>query len=149
METTGLGSHKPAKFQVLVDSDAFIGRAYPDDAHHPQASDIFRSLKARGVHLVTTSFVVVETATVLSHRQGQDVARFFLDEVIAGGAFPVIFITEALYTGALNLFKKQTRKGTSVVDCANVAVVRQFAIPTIFSFDHVYPKKFGVKLAGA
>jgi predicted nucleic acid-binding protein len=36
-----------------------------------------------------------------------------------------------------------------VTDCANVAVARYFHIPTIFSFDKVYPKSFGLKLASA
>jgi predicted nucleic acid-binding protein len=48
---------------------------------------------------------------------------------------------------ALAIFEQQTKKGTSVTDFANVAVVRQFDIATIFSFDRVYPQKFGLKLA--
>lgn len=96
------------------------------------------------MQLVTTSLVVVETATVLSHHQGQDLAKFFLEEIIEGGGFPVIFINEALHQTALNMFQAQTKKGTSITDCASVTVVRQFNIPTIFRFDQVYTKTFGV-----
>lgn len=43
-------------------------------------------------------------------------------------------------------FKMQTKKGASVTDCANVAVVRQFNMPANFGFDQVYAKTFGVRL---
>jgi predicted nucleic acid-binding protein len=96
--------------------------------------------------LVTTSYVVAETPTVLSHRSGQGLAKAFLDEIIENGNFPVIFIAKDLYEQALDIFKQQIKKGSSVTDCANVAVVRRFNIPTIFSFDKVYPKGFEVEL---
>jgi predicted nucleic acid-binding protein len=135
--------------QVLIDSDAFIGWMIEADTHHQQTVQIFNHLVAEQVKFATTSLVVGEAATVLSHRKGQELARTFLDEVIEKGKFLVIYITEALHQEALNIFKEQTKKGTSVVDCANVAVIRQFCIPRIFSFDKVYPNKFGVKFAGS
>jgi predicted nucleic acid-binding protein len=134
-------------FHILIDSDAFVGRINPDDAHHERANRIFQVLAEKKVRLVTTSFVVAETATVLSHRVGQSLAQAFL-EVIQRGNIPVIHIDEALQAAALDLFSEQTKKGTSVTDCANVAVVRRLGITEIFSFDQGYPKRFGVMLAG-
>jgi predicted nucleic acid-binding protein len=124
MENMERGNHqRNHNFQVLVDSDAFIGRVYPNDVHYKRASEIFRSLKEHHVSLVTTSLVVAETATVLSHRKGQSLARIFLEEVIKTGGFPVIHITEDLQEEALTIFLNQTKKGNSVTDCANVAVI--------------------------
>lgn len=135
------------QFQVLVDSDAFVGRINPDDVHHERANRIFQSLAEKKSRLVTTSMVVAETATVLSHRVGQSLARTFL-EVIQRGNIPVIHIDEALQAVALDIFSQQTRRGTSVTDCANVAVVQRLNISEIFSFDQGYPKRFGVGLVG-
>jgi predicted nucleic acid-binding protein len=149
MENTEPGDHRRNnRFQVLIDSDAFVGWMVELDAHHQQARQIFHQLKEQQSHLVTTSFVVAETVTVLSHRSGQALARTFLDEAIENDNFPVIFIAQELYRQALDIFKKQNKKGTSVTDCANVAVARCFHIPTIFSFDKVYPKSFGLELIG-
>jgi predicted nucleic acid-binding protein len=148
MESTALGDQpRSSKFEVLVDSDAFVGWVYPDDKHFHRASEIFEKFKKQGLSLVTTSFVVSETATVLSYKVGQALAKFFLEEVIKKGSFPVIHITEDLQEKAIETFSQQTQRGTSVVDCANVAVMRKFQIPTIFSFDQIYAKKFGVKMA--
>ena len=148
MENTEPGDQeRNNQFQVLVDSDAFVGWMVGFDTHHKRAQQIFHRLKQKKSRLVTTSLVVAETVTVLSHRSGQALARAFLDEVIEKGNFPVIFIAKDLYQQAFNIFKQQDKKGTSVTDCANVAVARRFQISTIFSFDKVYAKSFGLKLA--
>jgi predicted nucleic acid-binding protein len=54
----------------LIDSDASIGWMVAFDANHQQARQIFHQLKEKKSRLVTTSFVVAETASVLSHRSG-------------------------------------------------------------------------------
>lgn len=138
-----------SNFQVLIDSDAFVGWMVEKDANHQKAEKIFNRLRSEKAKLVTTSLVVIETATVLSHRVGQNLAKTFLDEVVDKGGLPVIFLVEDLYNQAVDIFREQTKKGTSVTDCANVAVLRRFSIPAIFSFDKVYPKSFGLKLAGS
>lgn len=132
-------------FHVLVDSDAFVGRFYADDTHYQHSRTIFQQLREQRKRLVTTSFVVAETATVLSHRNGQNLARKFLAEFIGKGNIDVIHITETLQQEAASLFVAQGQRGTSMTDCANVVVMQKFNIPTIFSFDKVYTKQFGLK----
>ena len=54
---------------------------------------------------------------------------------------PIIHINELLHRETLAFFKKQEKKGTSVVDCSNVVIMRRFQIPTIFSFDGFYSRQ--------
>lgn len=129
---------------VLVDSDAFIAWLVADDLLHKEAVDVLRTLQETKQVTVTTSLVVAETATVLSNRVGQEQAGAFLDFV---EKLPIIHITEELQAEALKLFRQQATKGTSVVDCCNVAVVNSFHIAAIFSFDGFY-RKHGLKIAG-
>jgi predicted nucleic acid-binding protein len=131
--------------EVLIDSDAFIGRYYPDDAHNKRASKLFRELKEQSSRAITTSMVIAETATVLSHKVGQDKARHFL-QTIKVSKLPVIHIDENLQEQAIEIFQSQQSRGTSMTDCANVAVVKFFEIPNIFGFDKFYAKQFGIKL---
>lgn len=128
-------------FDVLVDSDAFVGKIYKNDQHYPTANRIFAYLKQAKASIVTTNLVVMETATVLSHRDGQTVACAFL-QAMQRGDIPVIRVSDQLEAEAFSIFSRQTKKGTSVTDCANVAVVRHLQIPRIFSFDKVYRKRF-------
>jgi predicted nucleic acid-binding protein len=127
MANTALGREQVSSFQVLIDSDAFVGRFYPNDAHHQAATRLFKRLQRKRLYSVTTSQVIDEVATVLSHCQGQDLARLFL-RTIEDTKFPTIFVDERLRAEGLNVFVSQTRKGTSVTDCGNVAVISLFLI---------------------
>ena len=133
-------------YHILVDSDAFVGWMLKGDAHYERAGALFAQIKEKRTSVVTTSAVVDETITVLSHRQGQDTARAFLEQVIEQGEFPVLFISEAIRTQALDLFVAQTKKGTSMTDCINAAICARMAIPYIFSFDKAYPTQFNISL---
>jgi predicted nucleic acid-binding protein len=53
----------------------------------------------------------------------------------------VIHLDEKLNRETLRSFQKRERKGTSVVACANVVVMRRFAIATIFSFHRFYTRQ--------
>lgn len=132
------------KFEVLVDSDGWIAFYLPDDLLHADAVSIYERVQAQEKRFVTTCAVIGETATVLSHRSGQKLARQFLLAVEQSG-IPVIFIDEKLYREALELFMQQETKGTSFVDCANVVVARAFEISAILSFDKFYGQQAGLK----
>jgi predicted nucleic acid-binding protein len=136
------GEDKMNKYQVLIDSDAFVGATLNDDAHHETAKQLFNQLIKKRINCATTSLIVIETATVLSKLAGQESARNFITQMTEKHRFPVIFIDEKFYLDALDVFKQQERKRTSVVDCANVAVMKELEIPAIFSFDKVYTKDF-------
>jgi predicted nucleic acid-binding protein len=134
--------------QILVDSDAFVGLLLEKDAHHERSARLFSEVASQGASIVTNSFVIAETATVLSHRVGQELARIFLDEVVEQGRFPTVFVTEALQQQAIEIFRMQERRGTSMTDCVNVAIMQQLQISTIFSFDTFYSKRCNLKLLG-
>jgi predicted nucleic acid-binding protein len=132
--------------QVLVDSDAFVSLLIQKDAHHAETSRLFSELAKKKIRLVTSSFVIAETATVLSHKIGQETARAFLEGVISEGAFPVIHVSESLQSQATAVFKAQESKGTSMTDCVNVALMKQLESSIIFSYDLFYPKRCQLQL---
>src|SRR5262245_2197591 len=90
-------------FDVLIDSDAFVGWLLPNDAHFANVSSIFANLEKTAQKLVTTSWVIAETATVLSVRDGQETARRFLQQVHAI-QLPIIHISEELQEATTKLF---------------------------------------------
>lgn len=144
-ESAVVGKERIIEYQILIDSDAFVGRFFLDDSHYVQSKKLFEELEEAHASIVTTSAVIGETATVLSHRKGQELALQFL-HVITRSQLPIIHIDAQIHNEALVLFKQQRERGTSYTDCANVAVLRQFTIPKIFSFDQVYEKRFGIEL---
>ena len=54
-------------------------------------------------------------------------------------------IDEDLETMTWKIFKRQTKKGTSFVDCANMAVIEKYKLDGIITFDEFYPKEMMVR----
>jgi predicted nucleic acid-binding protein len=145
MGSTALGGEVMSNFELLVDSDAFVGWIFPNDTHYERSNALFEKIQGHELRIVTTSWIVAETATVLSHRRDQELARFFLKRIRERN-FPTIHIDDQLQIAATKLFEAQQARGTSMPDCANVVVMQSFRIPQIFSFDEAYTKQYRVKV---
>lgn len=125
--------------QVLIDSDALFGLYMPSDSHHPKAKAIFKDLFEKESSLFISNLVIQETATVLSYRFGHGVALKFVDR-LEDMRFNKIFIDNSLEESAWNLFKQSFKKGTSFVDCSNLAIYKNSNMDAIFSFDRFYKR---------
>ena len=126
----------------LTDSDFWVGLLHKTDANHAKAQKAFKQVRQNRDVLVITNYVVSEAGTVLSHKAGQQMARQFFDVT---AKYTTFHIDEQLHKQSVELFKKQNKKGTSMVDCSNVIVIQHFGLsPHIFSFDKFY-KKFDLK----
>ena len=123
--------------KILLDSDALFALYVAKDAHHLNAKRIFKSLLHAHAELWTTNLVVQETATVVSFRLGQKQAKEFLTRLRRINIRET-FVSPKLSAKAWEIFRKQEKKGTSFVDCANVAVTKEMRIKDIFSFDKIY-----------
>lgn len=134
----------PTPFDYLVDSDAFVALMLPGDALAPTVQQLFRHIETERQRIAVTNWVVAETATVLSYRDGQATATRFLT-MIEEGEIPILAITEALERATHQLFREQKTKGTSMVDCSNVAAARYYDIPKLLAFDHFY-RRFGYEV---
>ncbi len=104
------GEEAKSEFQVLIDSDAFEPWIHTNDSHHKKVKSTFQKIKKSQISMVTSSWVVAETATVLSHRKGQFLAREFLRK-IRDLSFPVIHVDERLQEDATQIFELQEKKG--------------------------------------
>ena len=145
MERRERGGEVKDELHILFDSDAFVGWLWPDDKLFIKANQIFEQIKQKQLRIVTTSWVIAEAATVLSHREGQILARSFMKRM-RDMRFPTIHIDEVLQSEAEKLFERQEKKGTSMVDCGNIIVMQRYKIPTIFSFDRFYKRQSGIQM---
>ena len=53
---------------VFVDTGAWVALRYGRDQHHGRARTLLRQLRADGIGLVTTEWVMVEAVTLLKAR---------------------------------------------------------------------------------
>jgi len=128
---------------IFVDTSAFVAWLWLDDSFHKEAEKQFALIEKKKRIPITSSYVIDETATVLSHREGQLLARQFL---ISASRIPTIFITEDLRSKTIDLFSNQKLKGTSIVDCSNVVAMQDQDIDTIFTYDAVFAKVFHLQV---
>jgi len=125
--------------KYLIDSDFLFGLFVAHDPRHKKTTSLLKSLAGKEHELVVSNLVVQETATVLSRKGNQGTAIFFLSE-LSKMPVEVLYIGEDDENSGWQIFKKQTKKGTSFVDCANLAVAEKYKLDGILSFDKFYPK---------
>ena len=132
-------SHAQNPVKVFVDADAFIALLKADDQNHSRATAIFQKLANQDTHFLTSNYAFAETVTVLSQRVGHRVAVEFIERIKADDSdFQMLWVSEDIEQKALELFKKQTSKNVSFMDCCHMACIRQYQLDAVFSFDHGY-----------
>jgi predicted nucleic acid-binding protein len=67
---------------VFVDTSAFFAVIDRDEANHDDAARVWAELLAAQATLLTTSYVLVETAALLQHRIGLAALRSFYEDVV-------------------------------------------------------------------
>ncbi len=129
--------------KALLDANVLVALYRPEDGSHDNAVKVVSMLKDVAWEFVCTNLLVQETATVLSMRVGMNLARKFLKDyhdIIS----EEIFIDGDVENLSWKIFSNQQKKGTSFVDCANLAVIEKYRLDGIVSFDTFYPKELRI-----
>lgn len=133
---------KSVKFlTIFVDTDAFVALIKENDSNHAKAKNIFQKLQGMSIEFTTSNYVFSETITIFSQKVNHATAVRFIDAMISSeNTFNIKRADEAIEDLAVNIFKEQTSKNISFVDCTNMAFVRKIGLNGIFSFDKAYAK---------
>jgi predicted nucleic acid-binding protein len=124
---------------IFVDSDAFVALAKEDDNNHNKAVKLLELLLTQSVTFITSNYVFSETVTVISMRVGHKQAVAFIEKLkTQDNEFEIKWVDADIEATAIEIFKRQTSKNTSFVDCTNMALLEQLHAEAIFSFDEVY-----------
>ncbi len=126
---------------ILVDSDAFIALRKQDDSNHKRAFLMFNNFKDKKVKFFASNYVFSETITVLSQRVSHKNAIEFIEQKNNPTTFfSILRLSEEIEELAIEIFKKQTSKNVSFVDCTNMALLEGKQADIIWSFDEIYKK---------
>jgi predicted nucleic acid-binding protein len=78
---------------------------------------------------------------VISLRVGHEEAVAFIEKLKSPeSGFEIKWVDTDIEDVAIEIFKKQTSKNTSFVDCTNMVFLERLHADAIFSFDEVYKK---------
>ena len=123
---------------IFVDSGAWIALVSQGDQHYNDAVTIFNDLIQQRTQLLTTDYVIDETATRLRYKVNHSIAVQFLNLIESSkvtGRLTVTEIDSALFQEAERLFRQYDTAELSFTDCTSFAVCQQYNISEAFAFD--------------
>ena len=118
---------------IFVDSSAIYAYLVRDDEHHPRALEAFRRLLTTDDSLLTTNYILVETAALLQRRLGVEAVRTLHDDLVP--LFRIDWIAEDDHLRAMEAVLTAGRRKLSLVDCVSFRCMRRLHITTAFAFD--------------
>lgn len=136
---------------VFADTGAWIALLSRDDRQHAAAVHRYRQLVEHGDRLLTTNYVVDETATHLRYRLGLPAAldfRRMLDDAAATGRVRVAWVDERADAQGWQILEKYAAVGLSLTDAVSAAVARAGHITEVFGCDHDFEALGFVVLPG-
>jgi len=131
---------------VIVDADAIVAQAYPNDSNHQKAVAISDNLNKLGAQVIYPATAVLEAVTVLQRRLNSGATAYGTAVVLTDPKVDVAEVSQTTLMGAMDNFSPTTSKKNTLFDCVVLAIAEEKKADAIFSFDHFYKNK-GFKLA--
>ena len=135
---------------IFVDSGAWIALLDRRDQYHSEAVAIYNDLMQQRTQLLTTDYVIDETATRLRYKVNHSIAVQFLNLIESSkvtGRLTVTEIDSVLFQTAERLFRQYDTAELSFTDCTSFVVCRRRNISEAFAFDQHFPM-MGIALRG-
>lgn len=121
--------------RIFVDSNYFIALYRISDSLHEHALRITHALEQKGMILVVSNLIFAETVTVLSQREGKELAWQAGEDLLKNEQVRHMHVDEALQRKSWEIFREVQEKNISFVDCSTVAVMQTEGISTLLTFD--------------
>jgi len=131
---------------VVVDADAIIAQADPNDKHHLTAikiSEFLANTKAQVVYPVTA---ITESNAYIQRVLNSTASAYGTAVIFTDPSVQVAEVNQEVIKSALKYFNPKTSKKNTLFDCIIAAIAKEKQADAIFSFDKFYPRN-GFKLA--
>lgn len=125
--------------EIFVDTSAIYALLVEHDGNHPAARSAGPSLRDENARLVTSSFVVLETVSLLQTRIGVEAARIFYREVLP--SLHVVWVGEELLHRAMAALLASSQRGMSLTDWSSFTLMRERGIGRAFAFDDNFSRQ--------
>ena len=132
--------------EVFVDTSALFSLLVDTDDNHEAARMAAPSLRDQDASLVTSSFVVLETVTLLQTRIGVAAVRIFYQDVLP--LLKVAWIDEDLLHRAMAALLASSHRRISLTDWSSMTLMRERGIVHVFAFDEDFARQ-GFELVSA
>lgn len=119
---------------TYIDTSAFLAMLDPSDHRYSRAVQTWQMLVDREDRLLISSYVLIETISVLHRRFGMHVVGRFLADIMP--VLEIAWMDVNFHTIAVSaLLSHPGKGGPSLVDCMSFEVIRQQRIQDVFAYD--------------
>lgn len=136
---------------VFVDTGAWIAVAETRDRLHGVATAHLQRLVRRGVPLLTSNYVVSETATKLRYDSGLPTALKFRDSLASAATakrLQIAWVDSAVEAEGWKILSRYSDIRLSMTDAVGAAIARAERVSVVFGFDADF-RKLGFDLQPA
>ncbi|MSP63614.1 MAG: PIN domain-containing protein [Myxococcales bacterium] len=120
---------------VFIDTGAFVALVDRDDERHGRAKRLLKDLARKGRPLVTSTYIVDETLTLLRLRVGHAVAVGFGERLLSARWCRVLEVDAPVRAAAWELFVRYDDQVFSFTDCTSFALMQSMELGEAFAFD--------------
>ena len=118
---------------IFADTSGFYALLVKNDYMYVRAKENFSYFAQNNAVLITSSFVLVETAALLQRRVGLAAVQDFHLKIFP--LLEVIWADDQWHQKAMQRFFTQKNQGVSLVDCLIFEIMDSLDIDTAFAFD--------------
>lgn len=128
---------------LFIDSVVWIGAKLKNDQWHKESAKIIdRFIKKEIKKAIVTDYIILESVNFILRKGGFDAALETLEIFENHERIEVINIDEITFARASAIFRKYP--GLSITDASTVAVMEEFEINYIYTFDKGFDKIDGI-----
>jgi uncharacterized protein len=121
--------------RTFVDTSGFYAVLVKRDPMHVQANDFLSRASRSGGLLVTTDYILGETATLLRARGHGHLGDIFFQSVFASRACQIEWMDPERFAHTRQFFLKHDDTSWSFTDCFSFLVMRAFALHDALTTD--------------
>ena len=118
---------------IFADTSALYALLVRDDYMHVRAKKCFSYFSENTVQLMSSSFVLVETITLLQRRIGLDAVQDFNYRIVP--LLEILWVNEDWYGRGFQRLQSHKIRDISLVDCLSFEIMEARSITMAFTYD--------------
>ena len=122
--------------RIFIDTGAFLSLEDESDQYHEVAIQFHEQvLRRRRYEIVTTSYILDETLTLIRLRVGIKASIDFSKKFRKSEVIKIVQVSRGIEEKALDIFERYDDKDFSFTDCVSFVVMWEMRIKEAFAFD--------------
>lgn len=123
---------------VFVDTSAFYALLVATEERHADVLQSTRRILEDGRDLWTTSYVLLETVSLLQHRIGLEPVLDFDEKILP--LVRVEWVTARLHGKGLERLKRESRRRLSLTDCVSIEFMKAKGLDEALALDRHFQR---------